>query len=320
MRRKDGFASDGMAYRFDKQILDNEVVVSGMAVKLFVDTDIGSNVDDAFALALAAILPDVELVGVTTVGSMVAVRAQLARKILTTIGKRGIPVSAGCAQGLVEPPSRSIPEQSLVLDEVDKLFFPPANGVDFLRDAVRRHPGDLVIVTLGAMTNLALALRAEPALYRLIRKVVMMAGTESSHYAETNVRNDPEAAYIVFNSGIPFVMVPKDITQQAIMPVDLMKRLMAGESPLCKLLWEMTKIWLQATGASAPTLNDPLAVAIAAKPELARIERVRVEVELHGAHTRGHTIVIPEPTGPGWIVRSVNWEGFWSLLENILFA
>jgi len=291
-----------------------------MAVKLFVDTDIGSNVDDAFALALAAKLPDVELIGVTTVGSMVAIRAQLARKILTTIGKRGVPVSAGCAQGLIEPPSRYIPEQSSVLDEVDKLFFPPANGVDFLRDAIRRHPGELVVVTLGAMTNLALALRAEPALCRLVRKVVMMAGTESSHYAETNVRNDPEAAFIVFNSGIPFTMVPKDITQHAVMPERLMDRLKGSDSPLCKLLWEMTKIWLQTTGASAPVLNDPLAVAIAVKPELAKVERVRVEVELHGTHTRGHTIVTPEPTGPGWIVRSVDWDGFWSLLESALFG
>ena len=291
-----------------------------MAVKLLIDTDIGSNVDDAFALALAAKLPDVELIGVTTVGSMVAVRAQLARKILTTLGKRGVPISAGCAQGLIEPPSRHIPEQSSVLDEVDKLFFPPANGVDFMRDAIRRHPGELIVVTLGAMTNLALALRTEPALCRLIRKVVMMAGTESSHYAETNVRNDPEAAHIVFNSGIPFVMVPKDITQHAIMPEALMKQLRESEAPLCKLLWEMTRIWLKTTGASSPVLNDPLAVAIAVKPELAKMERVRVEVELHGVHTRGHTIVNPEPTGPGWIVRSVDWDGFWHLLESALFA
>ncbi len=309
-----------MAHHFDREILDDEVVVSGMAVKLFIDTDIGSNVDDAFALALAAKLPDVELIGVTTVGSMVAVRAQLARKILTTIGKRGVPVSAGCAQGLIEPPSRHIPEQASVLDEVDKLFFPPANGVDFLRDAIRRHPGELIVVTLGAMTNLALALRTEPALCRLIRKVVMMAGTEASHYAETNVRNDPEAAYIVFNSGIPFIMVPKDITQHAVMPEALMNRLKGNESPLCKLLWEMTKIWMQTTGAPAPILNDPLAVAIAIKPELAKIERVRVEVELHGVHTRGHTIVTPEPTGPGWIVRSVDWDGFWRIVEVALFS
>ncbi len=291
-----------------------------MAVKLFVDTDIGSNVDDAFALAFAAKLPDVELIGVITVGSMVAVRAQLARKILTTVGKRGVPVSAGCIQGLIEPPSRHIPEQSSVLDEFDKLFFPPANGIDFLRDAIRRHPGELVVVTLGAMTNLALALRVEPALCRLIRKVVMMAGTEASHYAETNVRNDPEAAFMVFNSGIPFIMVPKDITQHAVVPESLINRLKESDAPLCKLLWELTKIWLQTTGSPYPILNDPLAIAIAVRPELAKIERVRVEVELHGTHTRGHTIVTPEPTGPGWVVRSVDWDNFWLLFENAIFS
>jgi purine nucleosidase len=308
-----------VANRFGSEIPDDEAVVSGMAVKLFVDTDIGSNVDDAFALVLAARLPDVELLGVTTVGSMVAVRAQLARKVLATLGKRGVPVSAGCSQGLIEPPSRHFPEQAAVLDEVDKLFFPPANGIDFLRDAIRRNPGDLVIVTLGAMTNLALVLRAEPALCRLIRRLVVMAGTEALHYAETNIRNDPEAAFIVFNSGIPFIMVPKDITQHAVMPEAMLEKLQKSDLPICKLLWEMTRIWLQSTGAKAPVLNDPLAVAIAVRPEIATLERVRVEVELQGAHTRGFTIVKPEPTGPGWIVRSVNWDSFWSLVETALF-
>ncbi len=291
-----------------------------MAVKIFVDTDIGSNVDDAFALAIAAKLPDAEIIGVTTVGSMVAVRAQLARKVLISVGKRGIPVSAGCGQGLIEPPSRHFPEQAPVLDEVDKLFFPPANGIDFLRDAIKRHPGELVVVTLGAMTNLALALRAEPALCRLIRRLVVMAGTEALHYAETNIRSDPEAAHIVFNSGIPFVMVPKDITQHAVMPETLVERLSKSGSPLCKLLWEMTKIWLQTTGAKAPVLNDPLAVTVAVYPDIAKLERVRVEVELRGIHTRGYTIVTPEPTGPGWLVRSVDWDKFWQIVETTIFS
>lgn len=302
------------------EIPNNKVTVRMMAVKLFIDTDIGNNVDDAFALALAAKLTDVELIGVTVFGSMVAVRAQLARKVLMVAGKRGVPVSSGCSQGLVEPPSRHLPQQASVLDEFDKLFFPPANGVDLIRDSIRRNPSESVIVTLGAMTNIALALRVEPALSRLIRKLVVMAGSESLGYAETNVRNDPEAAHIIFNSGIPFVMVPKDITQHAVMPETLLNRLRASETPLCKLLWRMTEIWMQATGAPSPVLNDPLAVAITARPELARLERVRVEVELQGAHTRGFTLVKPEPTGPGWVVRSVDWGGFWSLIESTVFG
>ncbi|MER3501107.1 MAG: hypothetical protein C4295_06430 [Candidatus Fervidibacterota bacterium] len=291
-----------------------------MAVKLFVDTDIGGNVDDAFALALSARLPEAELVGVTAVGSAVSVRAQLARKVLNLAGKRGVIVAGGCAQGFVEPPSRHFPELAAVLDEVDKLFFPPANGVDFLRECIRRHPGELVVVTLGAMTNLALALRAEPAIGRLVRRLVNMAGTVALHYAETNVRSDPEAAHIVFNSGLPFLLVPKDITQQAVMPQPMLERLRKSNSPLCQLLWAMTEIWLQVTGAKAPLLNDPLAVAIAVRPELAQTERVRVEVELCGAYTRGYTIVKPEPTGPGWVVRSVNWDEFWALVEAALFG
>ncbi len=294
--------------------------MNSMAVKIFVDTDIGDNVDDTFALALVANLPDVEVVGVTTIGSMVAIRAQLARKVLTTIGRWNIPVSAGCGQGLIEPPSRHFPEQASILSEADKIFFPPVNGVEALRDAIKQYPRELVIVTLGAMTNLALALSSEYAIRRLIGRLVIMGGTEALHYAETNIRNDPEAAHIIFNSGIPFVMVPKDITQHAIMPEALMDKLSKSDSVLCKLLWEMTKIWLQTTGATAPVLNDPLAIAIAVYPDIAELERVRVEVELHGVHTRGYTIVTPEPTGPGWIVRSVDWDRFWKIFERAIFS
>ncbi len=290
-----------------------------MSTKLLIDTDIGTNVDDAFALVLAAMLPNVELVGVTTVGGAVTVRAQLARKVLNLAGKRGVSVSAGCAQGLVEPPSRHFPEQATFLDEVDKLFFPPANAVDFLRETIRRHPGDLVVLTLGPLTNLAIALRAEVPLGRLIRRLVIMAGAEGLPYAETNVRLDPEAAHIVFNSGVPFVLVPKDITQHAVMPQPLLDRLKSSGSALHQALWAMTQAWLQVSGMTAPVFNDPLAVAIAISPELATFERVRVEVELHGTHTRGYTIIKPEPTGPGLIVRSVDWEGFWRLVETTLF-
>lgn len=289
-------------------------------VRLMIDTDVGDNVDDAFALVLAARLPEVELVGVTTVGSAPWVRAQLARMVLGVCGRGDVPVSAGCSCPLVEPEQHYLPEQASVLDEIDKLFIPPADSVDFLRNAIRQHPGELVIVALGAMTNLALALRVEPALIRSVKSIVMMAGTKTLNYAETNIRRDPEAAHIVFSSPIAFTLVPKDITQHAVMPKAMLERLKTHGSAWCSLLREMTQIWQRSTGAMLPVLNDPLAVAIALRPELAQTERVRVRVELHGEHTRGYTVITPDPTGNGQIVFDVDWQAFWGMVETALFA
>ncbi len=290
-----------------------------MATKLLIDTDIGDNVDDAFALVLAARLPEVELVGVTTVGSAAWVRAQLARMVLGICGRVGVPVSAGCSCPLVGTEQHYLPEQAAVLDEMDKLFIPPSDSVDFLRNAIRQNPGDLVIVALGAMTNLALALRVEPALIRSVKSVVMMAGSATLNYAETNVRRDPEAAHIVFSSVIPFVMVGKDVTQHAVMSETMLERLSASQLAWCQLLWEMTQIWQRSTGAKFPVLNDPLTVAIAVHPELAQTQRARVQVELRGEHTRGYTVVTPDPTGSGQIVRVVDWQAFWGMMEKALF-
>ncbi|GBC98092.1 Pyrimidine-specific ribonucleoside hydrolase RihB [bacterium HR17] len=291
-----------------------------MAFKLLIDTDIGDNVDDAFALVVAARLTDVELVGVTTVGSATTLRAQLAHKVLGVCGAGTVPVAAGCAQPLVAEPQRHFPDQASVLETLDRVFVPPANGVDFLRETVRRYPGEVVIVTLGALTNLALALRIEPGLARLINKVVMMAGADTLARPETNARRDPEALHIVVNSPVPFVMVSKDITQHAAMPSDMLDRLRTHTAPWCTLLWRLTLIWQRSANAVAPVLNDPLAVAVAVLPDMAQRERCRVAVELRGDHTRGCTCITVDPTGNGEIVRAVHWPSFWALVERTLFG
>jgi purine nucleosidase/pyrimidine-specific ribonucleoside hydrolase len=111
-----------------------------MAVKLVLDTDIGDNVDDAFALTLTARLPEVELLGVVTVGSAPTLRAQLARKVLSACGRVTVPVAAGSAQPLVAEPLRHFPDQAAVLETIDRVFVPPADGVDFLRAVIRQNP------------------------------------------------------------------------------------------------------------------------------------------------------------------------------------
>ncbi len=200
------------------------------------------------------------------------------------------------------------------------MFVPPADGVDFLRTVIRQNPGELIVVTLGMVTNLALAFRIEPGLTRLVKKIVMMVGAMGLPYAETNARHDPEALHIVVTSPAPFVLVPKDVTQHAVMSEEMLERLRTQESPWCQLLWRLTTIWQRNRGAVLPVLNDPLAVAIALFPDLAETKRVRTEVELRGEKTRGCTVITPDPTGNGEVVHRVDWQRFWALTERVLFS
>lgn len=289
-----------------------------MVTKIVVDTDIGGNVDDAFALALAALDPRADLLGVTTVWSASFVRAQLARKVLIACGKGEVPVVAGASKPLLAPEPRHLPEQVSALTEADKAFSPPTDGIDFLRYRLRQESPQVTLVCLGPLTNLALALSVDPGLKGAIKSVVVMAGAVGMHYAETNIIRDPEAAHLVFSSGVPIILVDKSVTRHATIPQNLLERLSHCPMPHCRILWELTQIWRRTSGMTFPILNDPLAVAIALHPDIATTQKGRVFVELSGRRTRGYTLFEPEPEGNVQVCVEVNWSRFWRLIGEVL--
>ena len=196
-----------------------------MKTKVILDTDIGDDVDDALALALICASPELELVGVTTVFGNVRARGRQAQTILQLAGGEfaGVPVAAGCAGTMASRKVDSarthwetLPGQDAMSWGAERLpKLERQNGVEFVIEPITAGDGDIVPVTIGAMTNMAAALVAEPRLVKKIPRIMTMAAEFHKNMPEWNIKCDPEAAHLVFASGIPMEVIPYAIGKMA---------------------------------------------------------------------------------------------------------
>ena len=203
------------------------------------DTDPG--VDDAMALYYALAHPDIDVVGVTTTFGNVSVAqaAENAMYLLAIAGRHSIPVTSGVAAPLdkagEDPPAHIHGADglgNLAQRQAHALRLDPRSSAQFIVDTARQQPGQITVVAVGPLGNLALALEIEPQLPQLLRAVVIMGGTviepgNVSPVAEANIWNDPHAADRVFCAGFALTMVGLDVTHQVILPVTLFKQLAA---------------------------------------------------------------------------------------------
>jgi purine nucleosidase/pyrimidine-specific ribonucleoside hydrolase len=298
-----------------------------MAQKIILDTDIGDDIDDALALGLILGCPEVELIGVTTVFSNVVARARQARSVLASAGKKfaAIPVCAGCGGSMASRPLHNLkdyledrlPNQdSTCLPESELHPLDPRHGVDFLVEKL--GVGDVIPVTIGAMTNLAMALVKDWRLTKRIPRILAMAGEFRHPMAEWNIKCDPEAAHIVFSSGIPIDVIPWEIGMQVTFGQDHLDRLNASSKPMSKRLALAIAAWKKSWEAQGvkhmPHLFDPMTIATFIHPELCTWKRGTVRVELQGQETYGYTTFHEDPKG----LHNVAWDakrdealGFW---------
>jgi purine nucleosidase len=272
--------------------------------RIILDTDIGDDIDDAFALALVVKSPELALAGVTTVFRNAGRRARLSLKLLETLGISDVPVLAGCDMPLVE----KLPVQDRDEWDAQGGFIPcqyePAlddialpsreHAVDFIIRTVNAAPGAIVLVTIGPLTNVALALRKAPEIAPRVKSITMMGGWRAENAPEWNIMCDPEAARIVFTSGIPVTMVGLDVTLQCQLTLQEVERLRGAGSQGLGLLYTLTQKWLASSRAPNPILHDPLAVATLIDPAAVAFEPRLVQVALEGA-ARGCTLTRTPP-------------------------
>ena len=273
--------------------------------KLILDTDIGDDIDDALALALICCLPELELVGVTTVFGHTIARARQAQTVLKTAGEKfwKVPVAAGCAGQLASRPVGSpvsqqdhVPAQASASLPDDQLpAIDAKHGVEFLIDTFMAGDGNIVPVTIGALTNLAVALVKQPQIKTKIPRIVSMAAEFHRPMAEWNIKCDPEAAHIVFSSGIPMDVIPFNIGKLAMFIQAETSRLAASSKPLANYLTAALQAWRAGwkQPLAQPSLFDPMAVACLVKPELFEWKTGTVRVELAGQQTYGYTTFTP---------------------------
>ena len=274
---------------------------------MVIDTDPG--IDDAIALALAAMSPEADLRAVTTVAGNVSLSqtTRNALALLSTYERDDVPVAAGAARGLVhvKPDHRAIHGQN----GLGGVEFPPGTGepvpqhaVEALAALVREAPeGTVTIVAIAPLTNLALLLALHPDLAARIGEVVIMGGSAGTGnvtpWAEYNTWADPEAAQRVFASGVKVRLAQLEVTRQARIDAALRRRL-AAASPLGAKLDAMIDGYDDEPGV-VPALHDVVAVAAALDPTVLRTRPAAIDVVTGAGPDRGRTVIDFQAGEPG---------------------
>ncbi len=286
--------------------------------KLILDTDIGDDIDDALALGLICRCPEVELLGVSTVFGNTTARARQARTVLAAAGAdyRNIPVAVGCERPMSPHPFSDrgmgdmgdcshVPNQDgTCLAEKDLAPLDRRHGADLLIETIMSHaPGEVIPVTIGAMTNMALALVKERKLAGHLKKILVMAGEFRAPFAEWNVRCDPEAAAVVFGSGVAIDLIPWHVGYVVTFAPADVDRLEAAGGDLPKRLHAAIGAWQSAghhgsNNKPMPNLYDPMTIVSFIRPELCQWRTGRVKVELRGESTYGFTTFRADENGP----------------------
>jgi purine nucleosidase len=270
--------------------------------KVILDCDPGQ--DDAVALLLALASPEIDLLAVTTVAGNIGLdkTSRNARAVIE-LARAETPVHAGCPRPLVRPPVDAAHihgESGLAGATLEPPRRPLAAGhaVDRLRDIVRAHPeGEITLVAIGPLTNLACALVQAPDLAGRVREIVLMGGAiglgNVTPAAEFNIYADPHAARVVFESGAPIVMVPLDLTHQVLATRARIEAIRALGTEAGRQVASILDAYPTSThfGASGGPLHDPCAVAQVIWPNLMSGRDCRVDIECEGAQTIGRTVV-----------------------------
>jgi len=271
-------------------------------IPILFDTDIGGDIDDALALALALQSPELDVRGVTTVSDDTQQRTRLAWKELGLFGRQDIPLATGASESLFHPGDTRPLGQYKALTAADAA--PQAalrlRAASFLADTLMGSPDKLTLVPVGPLTNIALALKLEPAIKQKIERIVLMGGAFELLRPEYNIVRDAAAAQIVFQSGVPVTAVGLDVTLECRLEGRDLERLRSAPAPSARFLWELIELWRNRNPAQYPILHDPLAVAVTMMPELIETHRGHVSVEYQSPLTEGITMFRPaRPSAPG---------------------
>jgi purine nucleosidase len=298
-----------------------------------IDTDTAT--DDAVALVMAFAARDVHIEAITVVAGNVGL-AQTVQNALYTRELCGsaAPVYAGASRPLHA--DLVVAENVHGKDGLGDIGLPlygrtpaPGHAVDALLSAANKYPGELTLVTLGPLTNVAMALQFDPAFARKVGRCVIMGGApdgvgNTSATAEFNIFVDPEAARIVLHSGMPIEMVGWDVTLRHAMLTpaenDAVRALGTAKARfVADIQRPVLALWQRLYGYPMVCLPDPLAMAVALDPAIASMTRLWMDIELTGDMTRGMTVVDrrPDRVAPNVSVASeVDRDRFLAMLHE----
>jgi purine nucleosidase len=274
-----------------------------MPKRILLDTDPG--IDDACAVLLALASPELSLEGLSVVhGNCSLEQATVnALSVLELANAGQIPVARGCELPLVQP-SLLAPEThgntGLGYAQLREPRAKPIvqHGSDFLVETIMSSPGEITLVAIGPLTNVALAIRQEPRIVQAVKEVIVMGGALRSEgnttaLAEFNTYVDPHAAHIVYHSGMPTTLVPLDVTYQCVLTKGDIQRMRQVDSPITQFVEDATRFYMEFhdefQSIEGCVINDPLALALTFAPELCTYREMPVDVDISGGISMGKT-------------------------------
>ncbi len=252
--------------------------------KMILDTDIGDDIDDAYALALLVSMPNVKVLGVTTAWGQTLERAELTVKLLKVMGHEKIPVFAGRrGEAKIGRQYEWVKQHGDATNH--RTGVQKEDAVTFLKRSFDAAPGDITLVAIGPLVNVGDLVTRYPEVRSKIKRIVIMGGAVHVGYnnqeppvAEWNIKCDPVAAKAVYTSGVPLTMAGLEATTMLKFDIERQKKLCAVGTPMTDAIAALTMLW----GNSVPTLFDPMAVAWAVGGKFCETEEKHVEVEPDG--------------------------------------
>ena len=251
------------------------------------DTDIGTDIDDAYALVALMHRPELRVLGVTTVSGDAVARARLAAKLMRVAGGKwaSVPVYAGLSG------STQYMKQVEWAGGFTSPSLHEAGGIEFMRREINAHPGEITLIAVGELTNIAALLESEPGIGKKIRAISLMGGSIYRGYApgskpepEWNIKSNAAAARTVFTSGVPLLVAPLDSTADLKLTPEMRVKIFTRGTPLNDTLASLDQIWRYTNHwkGDMPTLFDVLAVDLVQPRKPYKLKALNIEVAADG--------------------------------------
>lgn len=289
--------------------------------RVLIDTDIGSDPDDALAIALALKSPGIQIEGITIVNGDVRLKARMAATLVALGGFSGVPVIPGIGVSLLnnrdlyangEEGCGFVAEDASIHEE---------HAVDFIIRTVMNNPGEITLIAIGPLTNIAAAFIREPRLASTVKQIYMMGGvTRLGENAaelpsvEYNIRCDPEAASVVFASGANLLMVGLDVTETVLFTRKHLDHLRQTGLALNDVLAGIAEKWMAFIGKDQTPMHDPLALALAIDRSLVQTRRMQVNIQYSHDRNTGSTVAVTSDTGNAEVAFEADADRFMELL------
>jgi inosine-uridine nucleoside N-ribohydrolase len=293
-------------------------------VKVILDTDIGSDIDDAVALAYLLSQPRCDLLGITTVSADTIARAQMASAICRHVDRDDVPIHAGASQAIAsDMPQMDVPQAAAMKDWPCRKDFAPGSAVEFIRNTIRANPGEITLLAIGPFTNVGLLFATDPQLPEMLKSLVIMGGrffqdSPADADREWNALNDPLATKIVFGGGKQakppqHVSFGIDVTMACQLPPEKVRDKFTAK--VLEPVRDFAEVWFKERDTLV--FHDPLAAACIFQPDICSYVEGRVTVQADGEQA-GKTTFAEIEGGPHTVAKTVDTDAFFEHFFSVV--